>query len=311
MRYKSLLFSIILFSVFAVSQSTAKPSSADANVHSEMLVSTKWLAGHLKDPNLVILHGGGGSMGGGFLDYKRGHIPGARFLDESKMMVSVGQLNSEMPSPADLQKLFSDLGISDSSHVVIYSTSWMPIAARAYLTLDYIGFKGQASLLDGGIEQWLNEDRPVTTEVPKFAPASLTIHLNENVRTLYEEVKTIVDAKPGEELAQIVDARPARRYTQGHISGATNMYWMDTLVSADDPVFQSPEKLRALYAQRGIVPGKKVITYCEVGQQASHAYFLAKYLGYDVAMYDGSYQEWDQVKKMPVVNGESKREEKK
>jgi thiosulfate/3-mercaptopyruvate sulfurtransferase len=70
-------------------------------------------------------------------------------------------------------------------------------------------------------------------------------------------------------------------------------------------VFQSPEKLRTLYASRGIVPGRKIVTYCEVGLQASHGYFLAKYLGYDAAMYDGSFQEWS-AKNLPLVKGDPK-----
>ena len=135
---------------------------------------------------------------------------------------------------------------------------------------------------------------------------TFTPHVHENFRALLDEVKNDVDAKPGEEPEQIVDARPARRYNAGHLGGASNVYWQDTLVSEENPVFQSPEKLRAIYASRGIVPGKKIVTYCEVGIQASHGYFLAKYLGYNAAMYDGSYQEWSS-KNMPVVKGDAKR----
>jgi thiosulfate/3-mercaptopyruvate sulfurtransferase len=205
-----------------------------------------------------------------------------------------------------LQKAFSDLGVGDNTRVVIYATNWFPDAARAYFTLDYLGHGDKAALLDGGIEQWLAEDRSVSGETPKISPATFTPHVHENFRALLDEVKSDLDAKPGREQEQIVDARPARRYEAGHLAGASNIYWQDTLVSEENPVFQSPEKLRAIYASRGIVPGKKIVTYCEVGLQGSHAYFLAKYLGYDAALYDGSYQEWSS-KNMPVVKGESKR----
>lgn len=270
-------------------------------VRSEMLVSTQWLANHLNDPNVVILH-----LADSAIDYKRGHIPGARYLAMTKIAVDNGPINVELPSVDQLQKTFSDLGVGDNTRVVIYATNWFPDAARAYFTLDYLGHGDKAALLDGGIEQWLAEDRPVSGETPKFSPATFTPHVHENFRALLDEVKNDIDAKPGEEQEQIVDARPARRYEAGHLAGASNIYWMDTLVSEDNPVFQSPEKLRAIYASRGIVPGKKIVTYCEVGLQASHAYFLAKYLGYDAALYDGSYQEWSS-KDMPVVKGGSKR----
>ena len=79
------------------------------------------------------------------------------------------------------------------------------------------------------------------------------------------------------------------------------------MVDPKKPVFLSPEQLRALFTSRGITPGHKVVTYCEVGMQASHNYFVAKYLGYDDSMYDGSYQGWFQVSHFPVVKGSSPR----
>src|SRR5579872_4384173 len=265
-------FAIFVFALMALAVtpvSFAQQAGSADKVHSEMLVSTQWLSAHLKDPKVVILH-----VADNMQDYKRGHIPGARFLDQNKFTETVGDLNTELPSPEKLQKLFSELGVGDSTRVVIYATNWMPNAARAYVTLDYVGHGDRAALLDGGIEQWLNEDRPVSGETPKYDPATFTVHVNEGVRALLDQVKGIVDAKSGDASIQIVDARPARRYSAGHLSGATNIYWQDTLVSEQSPVFQSPEKLRALYSARGIVPGKKIITYCEIGMQASHGYFL-------------------------------------
>lgn len=288
--------------ILAFGQQRSGPAPAETDLmRSEMLVSTKWLADHLKDPNVVILH-----VADKLSDYKRGHIAGARFLAMKKFITDNGPISTELPGVELLQQTFSELGIGDTTRVVIYATNWFPNAARAYFTLDYLGHGDKTALLDGGIEQWLAEDRPVTSDIPKFSSATFTPHIHENIRALLDEVKSDVDAKRGEEPEQIVDTRPARRYSAGHLGGATNIYWQETLVGEDNPVFQSPEKLRALYASRGIVPGKKIVTYCEVGLQASHGYFLAKYLGYDAAMYDGSYQEWTS-KSMPVVKGETKR----
>jgi thiosulfate/3-mercaptopyruvate sulfurtransferase len=296
-----LFVSLLLVAKSAVAQQKPPEAANPDSVRSEMLVSTQWLAEHLKDANVVVLH-----VAENVLDYKRGHIPGARYLAMNKFTSDNGPISVELPSVEELQKTFSELGIGDDTRVVIYATNWFPDAARAYFTLDYLGHGDKAALLDGGVEQWLAEDRPVSGEAAKFSPATFTPHVHEKFRALFEEVKNDVDAKPGEEAEQIVDARPARRYNAGHLSGASNVYWQDTLVSEDNPVFQSPEKLRAIYASRGIVPGKRIVTYCEVGLQASHGYFLAKYLGYDAAMYDGSYQEWSS-KNMPVVKGEAKR----
>ncbi|MFZ0820222.1 MAG: sulfurtransferase [Candidatus Acidiferrales bacterium] len=286
--------------VHALGRAQVAPAKSDG-VRSELLVSTKWLADHLKDPNVVVLH-----LADNQNDSKRGHIPGARYLAMNKITTDNGPLNTELPGVDQLQKAFSELGVGDNTRVVIYATNWFPSAARAYFTLDYLGHGDNTALLDGGIEQWLAENRPVSGETPAFSPATFTPHVRENVRAQLDGVKLDVDAKPGEEPDQLVDARPARRYSAGHLAGASNIYWQDTLVSEDNPVFQSPEKLRAIYAARGIVPGKRIVTYCEVGIQASHGYFLAKYLGYDAAMYDGSYQEWT-LKNMPTVKGDAKR----
>ena len=73
-----------------------------------------------------------------------------------------------------------------------------------------------------------------------------------------------------------MDSRPDKRYTDGHIAGAVHIYWQETLVDAkNNPVFLPPDKLKELFAARGITPGQKLVTYCEIGLQASHDYFIA------------------------------------
>jgi thiosulfate/3-mercaptopyruvate sulfurtransferase len=104
--------------------------------------------------------------------------------------------------------------------------------------------------------------------------------------------------------AMLVDARPDKRYSDGHIAGAVHIYWQETLVDAkSNPVFLPPDKLKEIFASRGITPGQKLVTYCEIGLQASHDYFIAKYLGYDAAMFDGSIHEWSHMDKLPLVTG--------
>lgn len=287
-----------LAALLATGFALAQP--APPSLRAEMLVSTGWLAEHLKDPNLVILH-----VADTFADYKRGHLPGARFLATGKFIDNSGTLGSELPAVEKLARVFSDLGLTEKSRIVIYGTAWGPNAARAYLTLDYVGLGEQAALLDGGVDQWLAEDRPVTMTVPAYPPSAFTPKLRPAVRATLEEVKKVVEAPAGEGAWQVVDSRPPKRYAAGHLGGAKPLYWMETLVSEEHPTFLPPEKLRALLASRGLVPGKKAVTYCEVGLQASHGYFLLRYLGYDAAMYDGSYQEWSAAK-LPVVTGEGK-----
>jgi len=272
-----------------------------------MLVSTSWLADHLVDPKVVILH-----VTDDRKDYEKRHIPGARFVPMDRLTYSdgkngeMGMIEKDLPSLDKLQKLFSELGVSNDSHVIIYATNWFPNAARGYFTLDYLGHGDKTSLLDGGMEQWLNEKRPVDSVEPKITATDFTPHVHPEVLALLENVKKITADTSASVKTQIVDSRPHKRYTDGHLAGSVNLYWQDTLVSPKSPVFLPPEKLRQLLIDRGITPGKKVVTYCEVGLQASHGYFLAKYLGYDAAMYDGSIHEWDMINNLPLIKGEAK-----
>ncbi len=257
-----------------------------------MLVSTTWLAAHLQDKDLLLLH-----VADTFADYKRGHIPGARFLATGAFIDNSGALGSELPAPEALAKAFGAVGLTGTQRIVLYTTAWGPTAARAWFTLDYLGLADRAALLDGGVEQWLAEDRPVTGVVPTFVATTLTPRLHPEVRASLEDARKEVET-PGP--CQLVDSRPVRRFQAGHLAGAHSLYWQETLQGDEHPTFLPPPRLRALLAERGLRPGGKAITYCEVGLQASHGYFLLKYLGYDAALFDGSYQAWTAAK-LPVV----------
>src|SRR5579864_2926884 len=125
--------------------------AADAPVRSEMLVSTDWLASHLNDPKVVVLQ-----VGRGHGEYAGGHIPGARFLSSDDFTTGHTGLIVELPPVDELKQTFEDLGVSDDTRVVLYTTEWYPIAARAFFTLDYLGHENTA-LLNGSLAQWKAE----------------------------------------------------------------------------------------------------------------------------------------------------------
>jgi thiosulfate/3-mercaptopyruvate sulfurtransferase len=108
----------------------------------------------------------------------------------------------------------------------------------------------------------------------------------------------------------IIDARPEEQYLgtpnqrSGHIPGAANLYWMKHLTSASDLTLKPVTELQKMFAEAGLKPDQKVVTYCNSGMQASHAYFTLKYLGYDVSMYDASFSEWSKTERQSDRNGE-------
>jgi thiosulfate/3-mercaptopyruvate sulfurtransferase len=295
----SFLCALLLCSpAFAVDRQLASASSGAA--HPELLVSTQWLADHLSNPHLVIVH-----VGHDRGDYESAHIPGARFLSMDKFTSNQGPGTELLPAE-QLKQNLEAIGISDDSRVVYYAPDWDPMATRLFFTLDYLGRGDRAALLDGGMDQWLREKRPTSSEEPKITPGSLTIHVHPEIVAKMDWMATLVEGKPNGPEFVIIDARPAKRYRAGHLAGAQSMFWENALVSHDNAILQPPQELRKQFEAAGVAHGKKLVSYCEVGLQASYTYFLARYLGYDAKMYDGSYSEWS-ASKEPVVRGEAAR----
>lgn len=276
----------------------ARPTTAQAvgtpKLRPEMLVTAAWLAEHLSDPDLVVL-----CINSTPEFYAKGHIPGARQIKLGEIAVTRDGVPNEFPPVEDLRKVFAQAGVSNKSRVVLYGEHSNLYAARAYFTLDYLGVAGRAALLDGGIEKWTAEHRPLSTETPQVKPAALTISLRPEILV---ESAAMRDLAKTPEAVTLMDARPTKEFTgeqlsedvakAGHIPGASSLFWMDMLVSREDPVLKPEAELRRMYAEAHAAPGRKLVTYCRTGMQSSFDYFVAKYLGYDPSMYDASFFEW-------------------
>jgi thiosulfate/3-mercaptopyruvate sulfurtransferase len=294
----SIVAACLLMSFVSLAASGAPKGSAGAGAaHPELVVSTQWLADHLNDPNLVIVH-----IGHDEGDYRAAHIPGARYLPMDKFATGDNPPGTELLPPDQLKKNLEAIGIGDGTRVVYYAPDWDPMATRLFFTMDYLGHGNQAALLDGGLDQWTREKRPTSTQTSTWRTGSLTIHVRPEIIAKMDYMKKLVD-HPEQDVV-IVDARPSKRYRNGHLRGAESLYWENALVSEKEPLLKSPEQIRQLFTTAGVTGNKKAVSYCEVGLQASYVYMLARYLGFDAAMYDGSYSEWSDAKQ-PVVRGDS------
>lgn len=271
-----MLLRALLLVVLALTTAAAQP------VRSRMLVAAEWLAGHMKDPEIVTLH-----VARDRSAYDASHIPGARFLPWSELAVTRNGIPNELPPVAQLVELFERLGVGDESRVILYGDSRGLAAARAFFTLDYLGHGDSAALLDGGLEKWRAGGRPVTQEAPPERRGRLTPRLRPEVVVTLEVMRN-----PPSNLL-LVDARSPADYSGVRIPGAANLYWADSLAGKENPVLRPASELRAMFEAAGAAPGRKIVTYCVTGVQASLAYFIARYLGYEAAMYDGSLAEWN------------------
>lgn len=267
-------------------------SSGDVKVNESMLVSTEWLAHHLNDNDLVIL-----CVAADPAFYDIGHIRGARYIPLDRL-VSQGATLNAIPPVAELKELFESVGLDEHSRVVIYGERQGMLAARAYVTLDYLGLADRAALLDGGIEKWRAEKRSETKDSAKIKFTSLDIRLRPEVLATLDSVKAHVERND----ATLLDARPTAEFTgekrsedvpvSGHIQGASGIYWQELLTSKEIPTFRPPAELLAAYQAAGARPGRDVVSYCRTGMQASVDYFVAKYLGFPSRIYISSFYEW-------------------
>jgi len=288
-------------SCMVVAAPRVTPAQMYAPPSAPVVVSTDWLAKHLKDPNLVLLHVGEKK------EYDAGHIPGARYVKLDDISVSSHDRDNglmlEMPQPDSLRARLEALGISNDSRVIVYyGNDWVSPATRVIFTLDYAGLGASSALLDGGMPAWKAEKRALTTVAPK-QPAGELAALRIN--------PIVVDAgwvssRLGSPNLHLIDGRAAVFYDgveaggsrKGHIPGAKSLPY--TEIADDNLHLRSADELRALFARAGVGPGDTVVAYCHIGQQATAVLFAARSIGHPVLLYDGSFQDWSRRTDFPV-----------
>lgn len=257
------------------------------------LVSTEWLSGQLHAPDLVVLHVGTDK------DYAEGHIPGARLLRLSDVGVTDAKgLRLQLPGVDVLQRAFQAVGVSDKTRIVVYAGGTSPQAAtRVWFTLDYLGAAARSSLLDGGLALWRAEGRAVSQETPTVVTAPFTAKPRPDVVATADWVK----AHLTDPAVVLIDARTNEYYSgadagamprAGHIPGAKNVPFVSAF--GPDGKFKSKAELGRM------IGAKPVVSYCHIGLQATVVYFVARYLGLEARLYDGSFQEWSARTELPV-----------
>ena len=272
--------------------------------HPEVLVDTKWVEDHLNDPKVRIAEVDYDPTA----NYVLGHAPGSVLVD---WKVDINDpVARNILSKEACQELLQRIGVNDDTTLVLYGDFNNWFAAFAFWALTYYGCKNM-KLMNGGRKKWLEEDKPLTKDVPTYQrgnfkssgpDSSIRVFLRYVSDTLGS--KALVDVRSPKEFTGEILAPPEypTEHAQrgGHIPGAANIPWAQAV--NDDGTFKSAEELTKLYHAKGITPDKEVISYCRIGERSSHTWFVLKYLlGYpNVKNYDGSWTEWGNMIDNPI-----------
>lgn len=284
--------------VLTAALAAAAPAWAEA-APGRLVVSTDWLAKRLAQRDLVVLQVGDRA------GYEAGHIPGARLVTLADIAAPMGgeALTLELPDPEALRAKLAALGISDRSQIVVVPTrEGLQSATRVVFTLDAAGLGRRTVLLDGGTAAWAAEGRALSKALPAVTPGRLSaikyrplvVDADFVRRNLSAPGYAVVDARTPEFYAGTrAGGSPSRPHRPGRIAGARSVPF--TSVTTPDLRLASREEIAARFKAAGVKPGDTVITYCHVGQQATATLFAARALGYDVRLYDGSFEEWSRL----------------
>ncbi|WP_028560077.1 sulfurtransferase [Paenibacillus pinihumi] len=274
------------------------------------VVSIKWLLARMYESDVVIVdcRFALGQPDAGRKAYEESHIPGAIYLDlEADLSAPLDEHGGRhpLPDPAGLAHRLAKAGISNSSRIIAYDSQGGMVASRLWWQLRYLGHE-QAYVLDGGYEAWQAAGFPLTNEQRVIIPGTFYAVVQHD---MLAEVYDVQD-RLGLASTRLIDSREAARYrgevepidkAAGHIPGAVNRFWKDSL--NEHGLFKDEATQKERFAD--LADAEEIIVYCGSGVSACPNVLALYEAGFDnVRLYLGSWSDWISYKENPVAVGE-------
>lgn len=285
--------------------------------HSAALISTEELARRMGAPGLRIFDcttylkpgpDGRYIAESGHANYDKGHLPSAAFLDLQADLSDKGsKLRFTLPPLEELTRAFAAKGVGHGTFVVLYSHASPVWATRIWWMLRSIGFD-DAAILDGGLDKWKAEGRPLSTEAASHPPATLSLRARPEIFVDKEKIKAAIGT-PGT-LTLNALSHDQHAGTGGVSYGRAGRIAGSSCVPAAslfgaDKALKPIADLRAAFEGVGAAPDKRMLVYCGGGIAATlDAFVLTAMLGHrNVSVYDNSMQEWASDPSLPMETG--------
>ena len=237
--------------------------------------------------------------------FEDGHVPGADFLDlQGEFSDSGTHLHFMMPPVARLAAAFGRHGVGPGTRVVLYSIGTMMWATRFWWMLRALGF--DAAVLDGGLDKWQAEGRPLESGAPRgYPPATFVAAPRDGLFVDAARVKAAIGRRDtvtvnalGPQFHRGLE--PSRYGRPGRVPGSVNVP-AATLVDPATKGFTTLADAAAKFAAQGVAKDKRTICYCGGGISATIDLFLLHQLGHDdITLYDASMGEWAKTESLPI-----------
>jgi thiosulfate/3-mercaptopyruvate sulfurtransferase len=296
-RLQLLVFGLafaILAGMMGGANALAQDSAEHAYAHPEWFADVRWLQDRLGDDALAVVALTPAE------EFAAGHIPGAAQIDWPALEIVETSDASLANWRTEVEAILTGLGIERDDSVVVYDGGTF-YAARLWWILHQLGHE-DVRVLNGGLEAWVAEKGELETGESTVAPAVVPYAGDPNEEALV----SIAEAEAALDRDDVifVDARRFEdEYTVGHIPGAISVPFLANAEEEGPKYWKPAAELRDMYEDAGVNSDRHVIAYCTTGVRSAVTYFTLRQIGYDAALFTGSFAEWSSDPSRPVTTG--------